>query len=109
MSIQVTQAARSKVQEASFDLAPSTAPWPGTSIRHVPVRQPLLPGVHVVGFRWDGRDDHGRRVAPGDYRLYGSEKVDQERDVVCSDGSPGVEGVTGASEGSTVAMLVLPA
>lgn len=49
---------------------------------------------------WDGRDDAGRAVAPGRYRLFGEATATTTRAVTCVDGSGrGVEKHSGGHEG----------
>jgi hypothetical protein len=107
LRIRITQRANTRVIEANFDVAPLSGVYPGGSIRRIPAHEQWGPGVHEVEVRWDGRDEAGRLVAAGCYRLYGAATTSTDRAVMCADGSGrGVERMD-ASEAAGLGILVV--
>jgi hypothetical protein len=97
----VTERPRTQVTAAAFEIATLGSSFPGPAVRHFPIRVQWAPGVQTVDIHWDGRDDSSKQVPAGTYRLRATTTVNEDRDVICDDGSgQGVERFTGASEGA---------
>jgi hypothetical protein len=103
----ISQREGTKVASLHFALAPVDARYPGGEVRNFPrAGADWAPGEHIGTVTWDGRNDKGRPVAPGRYRLYATAIMNTSRAVTCADGTgKGIEVHTGTQEGSGLGLF----
>lgn len=84
----ITQRPDTSVATVRFVIAPANGRHPGGEVRRfAPVGENWPPGEHSAAVTWDGKDDDGKPVAPGQYRLFADAITTTTRDVECADGS----------------------
>lgn len=103
-----------EVVSVRFAIVPEDGPWgsqagegvTGAVRTFAPVGENWAPGEHAATATWDGRDDHGRPVASGRYRLVAVAITNGDRDVRCRDGSGrGIEKFAGTWEGGGLGLI----
>jgi flagellar hook assembly protein FlgD len=96
----MTQRPGVTVTRLQFVIAALHSTSSNTTVRTFPVvRETWGPGQHIATVRWDGTDDHGRRLPAGRYRIEARVSGTVPLPVICQDGSGhGVELFTGTSD-----------
>lgn len=110
----ITQRPRTEVVSMRFAIVPEDGPWgsqadggvKGAIRTFAPAGENWAPGEHAATATWDGRDDRGKPVGPGRYRLVVVAITNGDRDVRCGDGSGrGIEKFAGTSEGGGLGLI----
>jgi hypothetical protein len=107
--VTVTEIPGTQIGRIWFVIARAKYPFPGAEIRTLPTAaENWGPGEHTTTAFWDGKDDHGRTVKPGTYQLRAAATVTTTNHVViCTDGTRGVEKLSGSGEIAALGSIVV--